>query len=123
MTAPERSRPDPTSRTVKNRYVSLDLWRGLACLMIVVLHGTHLAQEGVETAGISGKLIVKAISKLSVGVPMFFVISGYCIAATSDNARRQPRASARFFYRRARRIFPPYWVMIAISAVLSTTLA
>jgi hypothetical protein len=79
------------------RYLTLDLWRGLACLMIVVLHATHNANEAIGTAGPLGKAVLAILSRLGIGVPIFFVISGYCIAATSDSTRRKPRAPARFF--------------------------
>ena len=106
----------------KPRYVSLDLWRGLACLMIVVLHASHNANEVKESAGIVDKVLLAILSKLDIGVPMFFVISGYCIAATSDSTRRKAKAPARFFYRRFRRIFPPYWILALISLVLVVAL-
>src|SRR5579862_2611431 len=48
MTAPEQTpRPKPTATGAKNRYLLLDHWRGVACLMIVVLHATHCAKEGL----------------------------------------------------------------------------
>ena len=105
------------------RYLTLDLWRGLACLMIVVVHATHNAGEAVGTAGLTGRGALAVLSRLSIGVPMFFVISGYCIAATSDSTRRKPSAPARFFRRRVRRIFPPYWAIAFGSVALTTALA
>ncbi len=89
--------------------------------MIVVLHSTPNLTNGDPLTGVT-KLIAIVISKLSFGVPMFFVISGYCIAATCDSARRKPRASASFFYRRFRRIFPPYWVTAALCIALAVVL-
>src|SRR5689334_7722377 len=71
------------------RYASLDLWRGIACLMIVILHAAHHAGEAGQTAGTLARAILAVFSKLGSGVPMFFVISGYCIAATSDSSRRK----------------------------------
>lgn len=100
----------------------MDLWRGIACLMIVILHSAHnMGADGVPQG--LAKVIYLAISKFGTGVPMFFVISGYCIAATSDSTRRKPRASAKFFYRRFRRIFPPYWAAALLSVALVLILA
>jgi peptidoglycan/LPS O-acetylase OafA/YrhL len=106
------------------RYASLDLWRGIACLMIVILHAAHNMGADGAPHGLA-KVIYLAIAKFGVGVPMFFVISGYCIAATSDSTRRKPRAPALFFYRRFRRIFPPYWAaaLLSIALVLLLTAA
>ena len=46
------------------------------------------------------------------GVPIFFVISGYCISATADSARRKGLPARTYFWRRFRRIFPPYWIFL-----------
>src|SRR6266851_4648964 len=100
------------------KYLTLDLWRGLACLMIVVIHAAHNANEPGDDAGAIGRFILMVIGKMGVGVPMFFVISGYCISATSDSTRRKPSAPVQFFSRRFRRIFPPYWVLALISIIL-----
>jgi peptidoglycan/LPS O-acetylase OafA/YrhL len=104
------------------RYPGLDLWRGVACLMIVVLHASHYASEN-NAANPFERAVLWALSKMGAGVPIFFVISGYCIAATSDAMRRKPRAPGRFFVRRFRRIFPPYWIfaLMALSLVMVLT--
>jgi peptidoglycan/LPS O-acetylase OafA/YrhL len=100
----------------------MDIWRGVACLMIVVLHSTHVALHSEVPQSILVRALKLFISKFGSGVPIFFVISGYCIAATSDSIGRKPQAPRHFFYRRFRRIFPPYWVVVAIGLALSATL-
>src|SRR5579871_1551493 len=93
-----------SSRT--SRYQSLDLWRGVACLMVVVFHSSfYLPPNAI-------------IERLWMGVPMFFVISGYCISATADKERRSARGVRSYFWRRFRRIFPPYWIAFLLFAVL-----
>ncbi len=99
------------------RYKSLDVWRGIACLMVVVFHSTFYAAAAPSDGSISSKLLALT-EHLSHGVPMFFVISGYCISATADSARRRPFGFREFLTRRVRRIYPPYWAWIAISAPL-----
>ena len=59
--------PMPVARNP--RYLTLDLWRGLACLMIVVLHATHNATEARATADVAGKLIMRDRRLLTVDVP------------------------------------------------------
>ncbi len=89
-----------------SRYQSLDLWRGVACLMVVVFHSSfYLPPNAI-------------IERLWMGVPMFFVISGYCIASTADKERRSSRGVRSYFWRRFRRIFPPYWIAFVIFALL-----
>lgn len=104
------------------RYPSLDVWRGLACLLVVLLHSTFPAQVGDVASQklhhpIAGH-IVFLFRQLWIGVPMFFVISGYCISATADSSRRKARAGSHYFKRRIRRIFPPYWVALGVTIVL-----
>lgn len=96
------------------RYLSLDIWRGVACLMVVVGHST----DSLPAGRIS--LARRALAVLGTGwlaVLGFFVISGYCIAATCDSTRRKPHALREYFRRRLRRIFPPYWVALFATAV------
>ena len=104
------------------RYPSLDVWRGLACLLIVVMHSTFPAQVGDMTLQKlqhpTAARIVFLIRQMWIGVPMFFVISGYCISATADSSRRKARATSHYFKRRIRRIFPPFWVALAVTIAL-----
>jgi peptidoglycan/LPS O-acetylase OafA/YrhL len=82
------------------RYYSLDAWRGVACLMIVALHAwpdPYFAREA-----------------LRAGVPMFFVISGYCISATAESTIRKKDGVGRYFLRRFRRIYPPFWIFLIL---------
>lgn len=51
-----------------------------------------------------------------IGVPIFFVISGYCIMATLQ-ARHKKGGVIEFAKRRFWRIYPPYWTAIGLSAV------
>jgi peptidoglycan/LPS O-acetylase OafA/YrhL len=109
----------PTPR--RPRYDALDAWRGLACLCVVVYHCTnsyaasHEFLDRVRDHGGSAlDWLLVLTSKLWVGVPVFFVISGYCIAATADAARDKPRPAATFFLRRLKRIYPPLWAYLAV---------
>jgi peptidoglycan/LPS O-acetylase OafA/YrhL len=120
MTSPTKLSPLPNPRSP--RYAALDFWRGLACLFVVVLHSAHYAYAGYATADPAGRVILLAISKMGIGVPMFFVISGYCIAATCDSARRKEYSPSGYFYRRFRRILPPYWAAMFLCGGLAILL-
>ena len=87
MPSPPRSDP---------RYEMLDAWRGLACLM-VVLHHSGFALSWDETSGDPARMAVVSFLRLmDQGVPLFFVISGYCIAASLDGHRRRGASSWTF---------------------------
>lgn len=110
------------------RYRSLDLWRGVACLSVVIYHA-GFAIERTELDGIGAGATrwislacLGALRMMYVGVPIFFVISGYCIAASADSTRRKGDSPWTFLRRRFRRIYPPYWAslvgLIALVVVL-----
>lgn len=105
------------------RYQSLDLWRGIACLLVVVNHASFLKIETLPPEvtlwnALSYGLAVLA-QRMWIGVPIFFVISGYCISATADATRRRAESWTTYFKRRLRRIYPPYWCcLVGTIAVL-----
>src|SRR5438128_7492185 len=100
------------------RYRSLDTWRGAACLMIVLIHAANgLDLEELRASpqtGWASSLVAFLLSRMGVGVTIFFVISGYCISATADSNRRSGAGCGQYFVRRIRRIFPPYWAILLI---------
>jgi peptidoglycan/LPS O-acetylase OafA/YrhL len=91
--------------------------------MVVALHATFYAYQGDYEADAQqhkfANRVLTVISRMAVGVQIFFVISGYCIAATADSTRRKHRIGFEYFRRRFRRIFPPYWAALALTIVLA----
>jgi peptidoglycan/LPS O-acetylase OafA/YrhL len=88
---------DPLPARASDRYATLDLCRGIAALM-VLLH--HL---GAVSCGYEAVLV-------------FFVISGYCIAASIAAGAQRGDGFLTFVRRRVHRIFPPYLFSIAFFA-------
>ena len=86
---------------------------GVACLLVIVYHSTRAPLH--EISGFSA-VTFAILGKCWVGVPFFFVISGYCVTACSDALRRRHGPAKHFFWRRFRRIYPPYWAAFAITA-------
>ncbi len=107
---------------LRPRYESLDLWRGVACLMVLLNHATFTVPGSAiyESLGATAQMWSQIAARLWCGVPIFFVISGYCIAATADSQRRRGRPAMEYFIRRFRRIFPPYWVVLIGTVVTFT---
>jgi len=77
----------------------------VACLSVLVFHVVGLRWPGLDL--------------LWAGVPMFFVISGYCIAASADRHVREGSGWQAFVRRRARRIYPPYLAFTALAILLT----
>ncbi len=111
------------------RYESLDLWRGLACLVVVAYHAaayTHsdaFEEQLRAGGGTPAEWLLAAVGRFWFGVPVFFVISGYCIAASADAVRAKPGGVGRYFVRRARRIYPPLWAATALGVGVALVLA
>lgn len=107
------------------RYLSLDQWRGIACLLVVVFHSTSvfaMTPRGgaVSTSGLDGLASAAlAVGRIGwIGVPIFFVISGYAISAAADSSRRSGQGTPTYFRRRFRRIYPTYWAWILVQLAI-----
>lgn len=98
------------------RYELLDPLRGLAILAVMTLHICERGRVSGDT------LIFDPVWSVAqhgyLGVQLFFVISGYCIAAALYGAMYKPRPFRYFVSRRLRRIFPPYWASIVLIVAL-----
>lgn len=84
--------------------------------MIVAFHSGNYAINMQSDLSICGKII----SHLDIGVILFFVISGYCIAASAETHRGQEKSVKSFLTQRFRRIFPAYWgaLLFALAVIL-----
>ena len=104
----------------KDRYRSLDIWRGAACLMIVIIHSSYylLGHPDQLGEGVLAKVVEFSMPYFLLGVPIFFVISGYCITATSLSSAENSRPLKQYFLRRFKRIYPPYWIALAVMVLL-----
>jgi len=94
-------------------YRLLDAWRGVAALWVVLLH--------IRLPGVPAPLYAFSAGG-HLGVPMFFVISGYCIANAAMRSLSKPQPVAHFLKARVRRIYPPYFFASLIAVLLSLLL-
>lgn len=101
---------DNASMAVSVRYRTLDAWRGVAALSVLLFHCSNVV---VAPEGILGR----ALNAGWAGVFIFFPISGYCILAAINAPRNGSVAS--FLTRRWRRIFPPYWASLALASAIA----
>jgi len=105
----------PDVNTGHTRYQMLDVWRGLVCVVVVLEHSGVVFWTGAnEATGWSGWLqrtVVRALT-WNIGTPLFFVMSGYCIAASLESLRRKGGTPLSFLAKRGWRILPTYWAAL-----------
>lgn len=91
----------------------LDAWRGMACLTVVLFHID--LQRNIALGKARGDGLFASIFGYGyLGVQIFFVISGYCIAGAAVNTLRRNRNPQSFLMARGRRVLPPYWISLLL---------
>lgn len=109
--------PNATQDAPKTFYQGIDTWRGIAALMVCIYHFTWYEN-------VFGPLFPKdsAIRKFgeygSLGVYLFFVISGFVIPLAMHGGGYTYRKIGRFLAKRSLRIEPPYLATIVLSIVI-----
>jgi peptidoglycan/LPS O-acetylase OafA/YrhL len=101
------------ARPEKPRLLHVDGLRALAALWVVVYH----AQLGF-LPGLSDGMLGYALGLGVLAIPVFLVLSGFCLAFPVVSRGRSRVDLKSFAIRRALRILPPYYiVMISLAAL------
>jgi len=95
--------PTPLPR---KRFGELDSLRAIACGLVIIFHA------GLWPAGLH-YLLVNTLAVGTVGVVMFFSISGFLIPDSLRGTRWQ--AVKRFSIRRFWRLYPPFWISLLLT--------
>ena len=101
----------------QHSYHTLDAWRAVASLWVVMFHMALVLLVSYPQLN-ANPLYLFSLSG-SLGVQMFFVISGYCIANAACKAQTRNQSFGNFMKARVRRIFPPYLYASVLSGALS----
>lgn len=106
---PSRMKPELPAPALPTRIPALDGLRGIAILLVLLWHS--LFQIGFRQHPGLNKLI--SLGRLSwSGVDLFFVLSGFLIGGILLDHRDSPRYFSTFYWRRAYRILPLYFVLL-----------
>lgn len=91
--------------------INLQIARGLAALAVFLFHTRGLLHESLPA-------LERLVQFGDLGVPLFFVISGYVITASANAALLGGGSAPQFLKRRFLRIFPPFWFSIVVIVAL-----
>ncbi|WP_328719757.1 acyltransferase [Streptomyces sp. NBC_00247] len=114
----EKPAPGSAARARNDRMRALDGLRILAALMVCMYHyagkNGNVAESWGQSPGVKFPTLSSFATYGSMGVQLFFIISGFVICMSSWG-----RSVGDFFRSRVARLYPAYWVAI----VLVTTAA
>lgn len=102
----------PGSKSQK--YVSVQVLRGLAAMLVVLLHSMESARDHIGS-----KLVLYSGA---AGVDIFFAISGFIMVVTTAHSWGAPGAGAAFIKRRLIRLVPLYWIATTFRLLLLISL-
>ena len=105
-----------------SQFLSLDAFRGIAALWVVMDHACvpYIMGEG---APLRNNPIYAMSAFGSLGVVLFFVLSGYCIAGAVYQALVRGSSPFQFARARIRRIYPPYLAACLLAVFFALALA
>lgn len=89
----------------------LEVARGLAALWVFLFHVRPLFE-------ISSPVIYQLSAYGSLGVPMFFVISGYVITYSAESNLEKKNSPLVFLRSRFLRIYPTFWFSVVVVLIL-----
>jgi peptidoglycan/LPS O-acetylase OafA/YrhL len=101
-----------------NRLAALTGMRAVAAFAVVATHAGFQSGRSVDNGPFAPLL-----SRLNFGVTLFFLLSGFLLSRPflANPSTLSPGSVGRFWWRRALRVFPAYWIAISVTLAFLTT--
>jgi len=110
---PMSAQGSEVNRSKLGHIPALDGVRGVAILLVLI---NHFSPEGAYDNRLA-KFFQPITGKMTVGVDLFFVLSGYLITGILLRSKTSERYFRNFYIRRALRIFPLYYFVLILLAI------
>jgi peptidoglycan/LPS O-acetylase OafA/YrhL len=107
-------------RLLRRHMPELDVFRGLAILMVVMYHGFYWTERGPYRLAWE-TFLVKATVCGWLGVNLFFILSGFLITGILLDSRSKPTYYKAFYIKRALRILPALGATLVLALLLRQT--
>jgi peptidoglycan/LPS O-acetylase OafA/YrhL len=100
------------------QFAALGGVRAIAAYAVIATHSGFQSGRSLGTGAFAPFL-----ARLNFGVTLFFLLSGFLLSRQflTDTTRLSPRRVGKFWWRRALRILPAYWLAIAVTLWLLST--
>ncbi|OAT23965.1 exopolysaccharide production protein [Buttiauxella gaviniae ATCC 51604] len=98
---------------LKNELKSIQVLRALAVILVVMFHFRFDADAIITNSQV-------VFANGSIGVDLFFVISGFIIYYVTDNNKHGVHESIVFIIKRISRVAPPYYIISVLFAYFYT---
>jgi len=105
-------------RIVRPVMPELDTTRGIAILLVFWFHGFQYFVPAATGVPAWERIFLSASQQGWSGVNLFFVLSGFLITGILLDSVNKPNYYSRFYYRRALRILPAYYLLLLLLPAL-----
>lgn len=106
------------TKTNGDRFIFVDALRGIAAFMVLLDHLFFNHNTPILHRLPLGSYFPSLIMHGTLGVQIFFVLSGFVIAHSLRNVTLNSREVFNFILRRQIRLDPPYWTILLVSLIL-----
>lgn len=95
---------------MNERHAHLTALRGVAATGVALSHMLFLPEPDLALPA----QVARYVAELTLGVPLFYILSAYTLCLSAEGRVDEPSASKRFYLRRFFRIAPLFYVMTAV---------